>query len=89
MNYAYLGDRLSAAAAENFPVFLTTSAPAPRARRHPADPLVLDRRPAHEHESPARGPSRLLDPPPPLESWYRRDRDAAATRAPGPRTATD
>src|SRR5947199_360147 len=53
MNYAYLGDRLSTAAAENFPVFLADlCARAEGADVTPPTRSLLDRRPSHEHEFP-------------------------------------
>ena len=77
MNYAYLGDRLSQSAAENFPVFLADlCARADAAYITPSTRSLLEDRDPGEHEFPSS--QALLDYATHrlLWSWYRRDRDA-------------
>ena len=74
MNYAYLGERLSHSAAENFPVFVADSVPVPcgpHYRFHPIAPGT----PRTGDEFPSS--QALLDYATHrlLWSWYRRDRD--------------
>jgi hypothetical protein len=87
MNYAYLGDRLSQSAADNFPVFvadLCARAEAAFVTPSTRSLLGLD---AARCEFP--GSQALLDYATHrlLWSWYRRDRDAQAGR--GPAGGTD
>ena len=85
MNYAYLGERLSQSAAENFPVFLADlCARADAAYITPSTRSLLERRDPGEHEFPSS--QALLDYATHrlLWSWYRRDRDAQSeSRRPG------
>jgi hypothetical protein len=77
MNYAYLGDRLSTAAADNFPVFV-----ADLCARADAAYITPPTRALLEHKDPAEftfpSSQALLDYSTHrlLWSWYRRDRDA-------------
>jgi hypothetical protein len=76
MNYAYLGERLSQSAAENFPVFVADlCARADAAYLTPSTRSLLERRDGGEHEFPSS--QALLDYATHrlLWSWYRRDRD--------------
>ena len=75
MNYAYLGERLSHSAAENFPVFLADlCARADSAYITQPTRSLLEHRDASEHEFP--NSQSLLDYTTHrlLWSWYRRDR---------------
>jgi hypothetical protein len=77
MNYAYLGNRLSHSAAENFPVFVADlCARADSAYITDSTRSLLERREPREHEFPSS--QALLDHATHrlLWSWYRRDRDA-------------
>ena len=77
MNYAYLGERLSQSAADNFPVFLADlCARADAAYITPSTRSLLEHREPGEHEFPSS--QALLDYATHrlLWSWYRRDRDA-------------
>jgi hypothetical protein len=77
MNYAYLGDRLSHSAAENFPVFVADlCARADAAFITDSTRSLLEQREPGEHEFPSS--QALLDYATHrlLWSWYRRDRDA-------------
>jgi len=79
MSYAYLGERLSHSAAENFPVFLADlCARADTAYITPSTRSLLERREPAEHEFPSS--QALLDYATHrlLWSWYRRDREAQA-----------
>jgi hypothetical protein len=81
MNYAYLGDRLSQSASENFPVFLADlCARADAAYITESTRSLLERREPGEHEFPS--PQALLEHATHrlLWSWYRRDRDAQSPR---------
>jgi hypothetical protein len=80
MNYAYLGKRLSHAAADNFPVFIADlCARADSAHITESTRSFLERRHPGEHEFPS--PQALLDHATLrlLWSWYRRDRDAQSS----------
>ncbi len=80
MNYAYLGERLSQSAAENFPVFVADlCARADTAYITPSTRSLLERREPGEHEFPSS--QALLDYATHrlLWSWYRRDRDAQSS----------
>ena len=85
MNYAYLGERLSHSAADNFPVFLADSAPEPTRPTSPNRPArcwniaspVSTNSPARRRFS-EYATHRLF------WSWYRRDRDAQSP-SPDPR----
>jgi hypothetical protein len=83
MNYAYLGDRLSHSAAENFPVFLADlCARSDAAYVTDSTRSLLENREPGEHEFPSS--QALLDYATHrlLWSWYRRDREAqSGTRA--------
>ena len=84
MNYAYLGDRLSQSAAENFPVFLADlCARADDAYITQSTRSLLEKREPGEHEFPSS--QALLDYATHrlLWSWYRRDR-AAQAESPDP-----
>ncbi len=93
MNYAYLGDRLSRSAADNFPVFLAElCARADAAYITQSTRSLLENRDPGEHEFPSS--QALLDYATHrlLWSWYRRDRaahaespDTEATLEPGER----
>ncbi len=77
MNYAYLGNRLSHSAAENFPVFVADlCARADSAYITDSTRSLLEHREPREHEFPSS--QALLDHATHrlLWSWYRRDRDA-------------
>jgi hypothetical protein len=77
MNYAYLGERLSQSAAENFPVFLADlCARADAAYITPSTRSLLENGEPADHEFPSS--QALLDYATHrlLYSWYRRDRDA-------------
>ncbi len=77
MNYAYLGERLSQSAAENFPVFLADlCARADAAYITPSTRSLLEHRDPGEYEFPSS--QALLDYATHrlLWSWYRRDREA-------------
>jgi len=77
MNYAYLGDRLSHSAAENFPVFIADlCARADAAYITDSTRFLLENREPSECEFPSS--QALLDYATHrlLWSWYRRDRDA-------------
>jgi hypothetical protein len=81
MNYAYLGNRLSHSAAENFPVFVADlCARADAAYITDSTRSLLENREPGEHEFPSSlalleyATHRLL------WSWYRRDRDAQSSR---------
>jgi hypothetical protein len=81
MNYAYLGNRLSHSAAENFPVFVADlCARADAAYITDSTRSLLENREPGEHEFPSSlalleyATHRLL------WSWYRRDRDAQPGR---------
>jgi hypothetical protein len=77
MNYAYLGQRLSQSAAENFPVFLADlCARADAAYITPSTRSLMERRDPGEHGFASS--QALLDYATHrlLWSWYRRDRDA-------------
>jgi hypothetical protein len=81
MNYAYLGNRLSHSAAENFPVFVADlCARADAAYITDSTRSLLENREPGEHEFPSSlalleyATHRLL------WSWYRRDRDAQSGR---------
>jgi hypothetical protein len=83
MNYAYLGQRLSQSAAENFPVFLADlCARADEAYLTPSTRSLLGHRDPGEHEFPSS--QALLDYATHrlLWSWYRRDRDAQSPAHP-------
>ena len=84
MNYAYLGERLSHSAAENFPVFVADlCARADTAYITPSTRSLLEHRQPGEHEFPSS--QALLDYATHrlLWSWYRRDREAqSASRRP-------
>jgi hypothetical protein len=86
MNYAYLGQRLSQSAAENFPVFVADlCARAVEAYITPSTQSLLEHRSPGEHEFPSS--QALLDYATHrmLWSWYRRDRDAQSqTESPDP-----
>jgi hypothetical protein len=80
MNYAYLGERLSHAAADNFPAFVADlCARADTAYITESTRSFLERRQPGEHEFPS--PQALLDHATLrlLWSWYRRDRDAQSS----------
>ena len=77
MNYAYLGERLSQTAADNFPVFVADlCARADAAYITPSTRSLLEGRDAGDSEFPSS--QALLDYATHrlLWSWYRRDRDA-------------
>ena len=77
MNYAYLGERRSHSAAENFPIFVADlCARAESAYITPSTHSLLEHKPQGEHEFPSS--QALLDYATHrlLWSWYRRDRDA-------------
>ncbi len=77
MNYAYLGQRLSQSAADNFPVFVADlCARAGTAYLTPSTRSLLEHRNRSEHEFPSS--QALLDYATHrlLWSWYRRDHDA-------------
>ncbi|MGO9471360.1 MAG: hypothetical protein ACLQIB_12675 [Isosphaeraceae bacterium] len=79
MNYAYLGERRSTSAAENFPVFVADlCARADDAFITPSTRSLLTRQEPGEHAFPSS--AALLDYVTHrlLWSWYRRDRDAQA-----------
>ncbi len=83
MNYAYLGDRLSQTAAENFPVFVADLCRySPHAFITPSTSALLDAARPGDCEFPSS--QSLLDYATHrlLWSWYRRDRDAQ-THLPG------
>jgi hypothetical protein len=80
MNYAYLGERLSQSAADNFPVFVADlCARADAAYITPSTRSLMDRREPGEHEFPSS--QALLDHATHrlLWSWYRRDRAAGSS----------
>jgi len=83
MSYAYLGERLSHSAAENFPVFLSDlCARSDAAFITPSTRSLLERRQPGEHEFP--NSQALLDYATHrlLWSWYRRDRDSSSESLP-------
>ena len=80
MNYAYLGERLSQSAADNFPVLLADlCARADAAYITDSTRSLLENREPGEHEFPSS--QALLDYATHrlLWSWYRRDRDRPVT----------
>jgi hypothetical protein len=80
MNYAYLGDRLSTSAAENFPVFVADlCARADDAYLTPPTRALLGRGDPSEYQFPSS--QALLDYSTHrlLWSWYRRDRDSQSS----------
>ena len=97
MNYAYLGERLSQSAAENFPIFIADlCARADAAYITPSTRSLLDHREPREHEFSSS--QALLDYATHrmLWSWYQRDRavqsqspDPDATHEPGSDTGSD
>jgi hypothetical protein len=91
MNYAYLGERLSHSAADNFPVFLADlCARADAACITDSTRSLLERRQPGEHEFPSS--QALLDHATHrlLWSWYRRDRDSrSSSDDPNPPGETD
>jgi hypothetical protein len=83
MNYAYLGDRLSTSAAENFPVFIADlCARAGKAYITPSTRAFLGQPQTDEREFPSS--QALLDYATHrlLWSWYQRDRESQVS--PGP-----
>lgn len=77
MNYAYLGDRLSTSAGENFPVFVADlCARAVDAYITPSTRSLLERRETGEHIFPSSQALMDYSIHRLLWSWYRRDRDA-------------
>ena len=81
MNYAYLGDRLSQSAAENFPVFLADlCARADAAYITPSTRSLLEDREPGEYEFPSSQALLEYATHRLLWSWYRRDRDAQSPR---------
>lgn len=89
MNYAYLGERLSHAAADNFPIFLADlCARADAAYITRSTRSLLEHREPSEHEFPSS--QALLDYATHrlLWSWYQRDR-AAQSRSPDPDVTHD
>jgi hypothetical protein len=89
MNYAYLGERLSQSAADNFPIFLADlCARADAAYITPSTRSLLEHREPSEHEFPSS--QALLDYATHrlLWSWYQRDR-AVQSQSPDPNAAHD
>ena len=84
MNYAYLGQRLTQSAAENFPIFLADlCAGAHAAYITPSTHAMLEHNDPGEYEFPSS--QALLDYATHrlLWSWYRRDREAQGRSNPG------
>jgi hypothetical protein len=80
MNYAYLGDRLSQSAADNFPVFVADlCARADDAYITESTRSLLERRQPGEHGFPSSQALLEYATHRLLWSWYRRDRDARAS----------
>ena len=76
MNYAYLGERLSHSAAENFPVFVADlCARADAAYITESTRSLLEHREPGEHEFPSSQALLEYATHRLLWSWYRRDRD--------------
>jgi hypothetical protein len=79
MNYAYLGERLSHSAADNFPVFVSDlCARAAAAYVTDSTRSLLERREPGVHEFPSSQALLEYATHRLLWSWYRRDRDAQA-----------
>jgi hypothetical protein len=77
MNYAYLGERRSSSAAENFPLFLADlCARADAAYLTPSTQSLLEHRQPAEHEFASSHALLEYATHRLLWSWYRRDRDA-------------
>ena len=91
MNYAYLGDRLSQSAADNFPVFVADlcAAPTPPTSLRRPDRCSRTGRRRRVRIPQLAGPARLRDPSPALELVQPRSRRAVAHCRPGHETLID